>query len=162
MESTALYYTFSTVSQTLAGALGMLAAFLALRAAALEGTFNAAARELERMTGRWGQQASLRTRAELVSFWRSVLSAEQTGAGQHRAVLATAEAAHESRERMLAEARRAFVASAAVMAACFVALAMTPLLSRSAGVSVVALGLLILAAVACLYWYGRIVREALA
>jgi len=50
---TALYYTLSTLSQTLAGALGMLAAFLVLRVSSLDAIVLRAARRARRATAHW-------------------------------------------------------------------------------------------------------------
>lgn len=155
---TALYYTLSTVSQTIAGALGMLAAFLALRVSALDADFNAAARELERSTGQWGIQARYGKPADIINHWTHFLA---DSSASKNAVLDTARRAHTGRRMLLLAARRVFVVSACVMSACFVGLASAPVLCHSLAVSVVALAVAILGGIRCLFSYARIVRDAL-
>ena len=158
---TALYYTLSTVSQTLAGALGMLAAFLALRVSVVDASIRAGLDELHKRTGALDLGKGGSTH-EAVEKWREWI------AQPHGALAATIRDAFDRaswnqrlRDALLRGARRAFVTSAGVMAACFVGLAAAPWLGCSAWRGVPVFVLAIAGGVVCLVWYGRIVGAAL-
>lgn len=161
---TALYYTLSTVSQTLAGALGMLAAFLALRVAALDSTINSELTDLERWTQT--QAGAMRPRSgsviDRLHGWR-----KRFGPGDFESddgkvgMLLRAEESYQSRTVLLGQARSAFVASAVVMGSCFVGLALAPWLGCVALRGGSAAAVAIIGGVLCLVWYGRIVGTAL-
>lgn len=158
---TALYYTLSTVSQSLAGALGMLAAFLAIRVSSLDATVRSALDELERRRG-----IDLATRPvsgsvrEALTGWRQRFEGTQ-GHDYDRQMLARAEHVQASRETLLRDATRAFVVSACVMGASLVGLAVSPWLGQSGWRAVPTFFVGIGGAILCLAWYGRIVTGAL-
>jgi hypothetical protein len=133
---TALYYTLSTVSQTLAGALGMLAAFLAIRITALEAALRADLAELEARTA--GPSVGVRPEsgsvAETLAGWRLRFSTGdfERGSSYGALLLRRAEQGQESKATLLREAQWAFILSAAVMVGCFVGLASTPWLGQVA------------------------------
>ncbi len=156
----ALYYTLSTVSQTLAGALGMLAAFLALRVSTLDTRIRERLRELFERThaldlGNCGAR-------EALSAWGAwIASCRDPRAKSVLRAFGDAERDQQSRDRLLRGVRRALIASACVMGACFTGLASSPWLALAPGRAIGALCLAILGGVACLVWYGLIVRGAL-
>jgi hypothetical protein len=161
LTDTALYYTLSTVSQTLAGALGMLAAFLALRVSALDGPI----RDL-RLWARLAypplQPAAAQTEPLLTAA--KAWFAANGGDPVHRHVGQTideAQRAYGARTTLLQQAKSAFAGSALVMGCCFVALACTPWLSSSEARAWTVAAVAIISGIACLVWYGRIVRAAL-
>lgn len=162
METT-LCYTLSTVSQTLAGALGMLAAFLALRVSALDATIRGVLQELEARMG--VLPATMRpvggSARETLRAWNQQV--EQAGQGQGYAVQALAVANHalRSREGLLGATRGAFIVSGSVMGACFLGLALSPWLAVSPWGAIPAFVVAIVGGAGCLFWYGQIVRRAL-
>jgi len=159
---TALYYTLSTISQTLAGALGMLAAFLALRVSSLDATVRTALTELDqRAPGGPAVEARPASGSvrETLSAWRRRFG-DPLGGGYLITVLQQAEHLHQARETLLREARGALVVSACVMAICFVGLACTPWLGGDPWRAVPAFTMTIVAGAGCLLWYGRLVVRA--
>ena len=160
MSETALYYTLSTVSQTLAGALGMLAAFLAIQTSALDAALRA---EISEMESRHGPDPAVRptsgSTAEMLGAWRVRLNTVRDSYSV--LLLERGERLLRKKARILRTAARAFAWSAAVMGACFVGLATTPWLSCTRPRAWTAAAVAIAGGIACLVWYGKIVREAL-
>jgi hypothetical protein len=159
MES-ALYYTLSTVAQTLAGALGMLAAFLAIRVAALDAIARDAIATVQRLP-----HPAVDMMALPVATDDAIDALEQRlpqeGAGAHRRWVAEAKQARSKRTKILSGARRAFVLSIVAMVGCFCGLAFTPWLRSCSPVAVLALAVAVLLSASCLRRYWFIVRDAL-
>lgn len=157
---TALYYTLSTVSQTLAGALGMLVAFLAIRAASLDATLKDALTELldragadPRMRPASGSSSDLLRELDLLFG--------KTEDGWTKSTLLQAKHVHAMREALLSEARAAFVLSAVVMVACFAGLSCSPWIAGEFWRAVATLAAACVSGGGCLYTYGRLVLRAL-
>jgi hypothetical protein len=162
---TALYYTLSTISQTLAGALGMLAAFLALRLSALHATIGDESETLQQRLG-YVDPLSLPTPTpdEIIRAHVRRFSAEELRRGGSVGARVAQRAGDDvaARDFLIAAATRAFVISAYVMAACFVGLALAPAAGTSAALAILILAAAIAAAVFCLVLYGRLVLRSLA
>jgi hypothetical protein len=165
MSETSLYYTLSTVSQTLAGALGMLAAFLALRVAALEAVFRANISELETRSGMINAEVRPPSGgdADTLEGWRKHFSERDltTGNSWNVQLFRRAERNLTAKRGLLRHAVLAFIVSATVMALCFVGLAITPWLSDSTSRAEAAAGFAVVGGIACLVGFGWIVRAAL-
>jgi hypothetical protein len=164
MSENALYYTLSTVSQTLAGALGMLAAFLAIRVASLDATIQTDLEGLKRETGEsyWPSLSGARDIAGIIEAWDTHIKGMpglQTEA--RMSLLNRARSTLVLKTDLLEGAQRAFILSAIIMGVCFAGLAVTPWLGVVAERGETAGGLAVLCGVTCLVWYGRIVRAAL-
>src|SRR5512133_3680231 len=122
---TAAYYTFSTVAQTLAGALGLLGAFVIIRTTTLGQLIRADAEDLYRNVGRVGgnNEASAAFLAcdwpRLVSLYRQAHDATndrwQGWNERHLTVLAHAEQSLKARSGLLTRVARALGLSVAVM-----------------------------------------------
>ena len=154
---TALYYTLSTVSQTLAGALGMLAAFLVLRVSTLDMSIREAIGRLQDTTHihpHGGNQ-------EILRVFQEEVKRQPQGRGAAVLALAHADRALQTRAGLLGAARAAFTLSACMMGICFIGLASSPWLALAAWRAIPVVAFVILGGVGCLVWYGLIVRGAL-
>ena len=165
MSETALYYTLSTVSQTLAGALGMLAAFLALRVSALDTAIRSDLQQLEVQTQSVNpavRPADGRTSTAWKGWraWWGQYGGDPSHAWKGQ-LIDRGERAEAVKAALLRQAKWAFAGSAAVMGSCFVGLAAAPWLSCVWLRAWAAAFVVIVGGMACLVWYGRIVREAL-
>lgn len=152
MDATAIYYTFSTIAQTLAGALAVLVAFTVFRLAKLDETIRTGKTELTRYSDwprRWealrvgglkGLEDDLGTRVDLPQ--RTVY---------HEAFVAVGQ-----RPRMLRALGWALTATVSDIALCFIALPLTPLMaSQSALVRGAAVSIPVAGGIICLglYWW---------
>jgi hypothetical protein len=158
---TTIYYTLSTISQTLAGSLAILAAFLAIRVSSLDATVRQALSELDRRAG--GDNTEARATGGLreeLKAWQRWLDGQQGVAHSHR-VLATANQVQAAKDAVLDEARKVFVASTCVMVGCFIGLALAPSIAGSPFRTVSALVLTIGGGVGCLVWYGLMLGRTL-
>jgi len=129
VDATALYYTFSTIAQTLAGALAVLVAFSLFGLAKLD-------EAIERGRGSVGGYKDWQ------KHWKALLADDVEGFeksvgvrvddASSRTRMHGAYVAADQRPRILDALRRALAATVADIALCFIALPVTPSLSGAA------------------------------
>ena len=170
---TALYYTFSTIAQTLAGVLGLLAAFLALRINAFNHVIYERMHDLHQRKN-W-------TDSELLGhFWSGNAPAffgyfkakleevnTEEGIGNSlldegdKLLLTQADGLLERRKRLLREAKYVFLTSAVVIIFSFTVLMFVPRVYNRPGIPIRLLVLGVVGAAICVFWYVRIILNAL-
>jgi hypothetical protein len=173
--TTALYYTLSTISQTLAGALGLFAAFMIIRISAFNQLIYERMAELYAELNYADQtlgQARARGDAKAVFvFYRAHQEkARPTGGfgnpprmplnASQELRLSEGEAMVQRKESLLRSVGYALVASAVTIAACFAGLALTPVAGDGA-VAVAALVVAVLLGAGCLSALVTIMIRAL-
>jgi hypothetical protein len=171
---TSLYYTLSTIAQTLAGALGLLAAFMVIRLTAPNQLLRDHARQLYE-AGADNLVRSYYARgdhAALFAWYRARFEEVRAKGGTgnpprqflnpgQETVLTEAEQILATKSALVAQTRHALFASAAVILGCFFSLATvhwlktTPVMA--AGIMILILG----GATYCLWCYLRLLKKAL-
>ena len=166
---TALYYTFSTIAQTLAGALAILGAFLLSHLLRINAQLG---QHLQELKSRYDEKDTLPDLQELwvrgdAAALITYFTADRLGIlsnefGDLRLDRARALFAHKS--VLLTECKRVTAATVATMIASFVVLAITPWIGRIPGllgamVFFATCGLGISSAGYCLIRYGRLARQ---
>ena len=132
MDATALYYTLSTIAQTLADALAVLVAFVLFRLARLDGAVTTGQANIQARATEWeplwksfladpdAMHARMRTQSnwDSVQLWDSLYSARS--------------ALHQ-RPRIIRVLSYALIGSVVDIAVCFAALPCVPWLVKSQG-----------------------------
>jgi hypothetical protein len=172
---TTLYYTFSTISQTLAGALGLLAAFIIIRIGAFNLLLHDHAHDLYESVGgdAIARQHYVRGDKPALFKWfrdKHEEVKEQGGTGNPprpfldtrlEAVLTEAEAMLTRKTTLTGGTIHALFASAFVILACFVALATVHCLKAIEPVAYGVLVSIVVGAAYCLCLYVWLLRRAL-
>jgi hypothetical protein len=147
MENT-LYYTLSTIAQTLAGALAVLVAFVLFKLADLDRAIQHAQFELQGRFGEWGEIWDILRVGGLKKF--------DEGHGEHqpriRAAYHHGYLAWQLRPRILSVLSYALIGSVVDIGACFAALPWVPRLAGSDSAALVLWGAVILGII-CLALY---------
>jgi hypothetical protein len=172
---TTLYYTFSTISQTLAGALGLLAAFMVIRISAFNLLLHDHARDLYETAG--GDEIARRhyvrgDKPALFKWYRDKHEEvrKQGGTGnpprpfldtRQEAVLTEAEAMLASKAALTNGTAWTLLASVAVILACFLSLAIVHWLRTVPSVAHGFLVLILAGSAYCLWSYVQLLRKAL-
>jgi hypothetical protein len=173
---TALYYTFSTIAQTLAGVLGLFAAFLALRINAFNHVIYERMHDLQQGKN-WGSSELLghfgrgdapaffgyfRGQFEEVKAQAGTSDPPQQVLDQGEAALLTqAEGLLERKAKLLRAAQRVIVASATVIIFSFIMLMNVPWVKDCTGIAVLLLFLGVAGAAGCVVWYVLMILTAL-
>jgi hypothetical protein len=170
-----LYYTFSTISQTLAGALGLLAAFIIIRIGAFNLLLHDHARDLYESVGgdAIARQHYVRGDKPALFKWfrdRHEEVRKQDGTGNppqpfldahHELVLTEAEAMLGRKAAVTKDTTRALFVSAIEIFACFAALAIAHWLKTIPCLAYILLVLILAGAASCLGLYVQLLRRAL-
>ena len=170
-----LYYTFSTISQTLAGALGLLAAFMITRVSAFNHLIAERVKELYDWVG--GEQDMMRNylhgNAEAVlHFYRTTHDRVKREGGtgnptqpflnsRQEAQLIAAEGMIERKKKLLAGTRDSLLLSAATILFSLVCLIVTPYLHKHAAWTYTASVLGVAGAAVCMASYVKLIMIAL-
>jgi hypothetical protein len=173
---TALYYTFSTIAQTLAGVLGLLAAFLALRINAFNHVIYQRMHDLQQRKN-WTDSELLGhlwsgNAPAFFSYFRAKLEEVNTEGGignswqqvldeGDKVLLTQADGLLERRGKLLQEAKYVVVTSAIVIIFSFTVLMVVPCVYNRTGIPILLLVLGWVGAAMCLIWYVRIILTAL-
>jgi hypothetical protein len=173
MENT-IYYTFSTISQTLAGALGLLAAFMIIRINAFNQLIYERMAELHAELG-WADEEfnGRRWRGDAVAFFAYVCSKQEDtravgGQGNppplnrsQEGKLAEGESMTSRKTHLLAQVARVLAATSACIVFCFVILGLTTTVSARGSLACAVLAAGIILASACVVFQVRLVLHAL-
>jgi hypothetical protein len=174
--NTALYYTLSTISQTLAGALGLFAAFMIIRIDAFNKLIYERMTELYSELG-FGDEGLTKARASgnakaVFAFYRGRQEkARPTGGSGHPPQmplgrsqedrLAEGEAMVGRKQALLDRVGRALLANGLAIVSCFAGLGATPLIASRAAVAWVALVVAVLFGAGCIVALLCIMKRAL-
>ena len=163
MNETALYYTFSTIAQTLAAAFGVLAVFVVLRLPAAEAVFAAAREAFKGRTDKISHEVLLH--AAQRGGWDAVQQhLKEVGHGLdeswRRALEDLCDAVQEGwslRQTTLTWLRRSLVPTLLTIAGCFGVLPFVPALSCHRGWAAVSVAGVLGLSLLCLALYGRLI-----
>ena len=162
--SNALYYTFSTIAQTLAGAIALLAAFVLYRLQTFKQELvrdgNRVAIPLEQLEPRAHEMVELGKYQELLDA--ASKAAYPPGDGQAKNERARLEASVQTHKALVGEFRFALYLTAVTIAYSVAALVFAPLVLSHAPVAKVTLGLGFLAFAWCVVKYVMILRSSVA
>jgi hypothetical protein len=158
---TALYYTFSTIAQTLASALGLLAVFLALRINAFNRVIYDNMHELQRRR----QSDTSEVPEALMYFWsgdpyKFFKAVDVRDPYENRLVEASKDLL-KRRSELLVLPKRVFVASAIVIIFSFIVLMTVPWVHDRTSIAVLLLLLGVAGATRCMIWYVQMILTAL-
>jgi hypothetical protein len=155
VDATTLYYTFSTIAQTLAGALAVLVAFTLFGLAKLDEAI------------RKGQAGLLDRYSDPARRWQVLRVGGLKGLEDDLGSVVTepdkrveyheAHAAAGQRPDVLSSLRWALAATVADIALCFIALPLTPTLAGRATLAWIMAGMAVVLGVACLWLYWRLI-----
>lgn len=151
---TALYYTFSTIAQTLAGALAVLVAFALFRVARLDEAITRGQDELLRYS-QWPMRWEALRIGGLEALEKD-LGAPVTEP-HLRIAYREASIAAGLRPRVLGALRIALGATVVDIGLCFIALPFTPILVRRPGLAGTTAGLAVALGLLCLVLYWRLI-----
>lgn len=173
---TALYYTLSTVSQTLAGAMGVLAAFVLIRLSALNSAIAERVRYLyENLQGDlhiYRESLGVGGGEKVLAQFRAQFDKEvKDSAAEHRqreqgfnnrteAHLLEGEAMLASRRRLLEDTTRSVIATVVVIGVALIGLLFGPALLVSPTLYWIVCGGAVVGAVGVLGWYIKLVKTA--
>jgi len=172
---TTLYYTFSTIAQTLAGALGLVAAFTVIRISAFNQLLHNHADDLyvsaeadEVVTRHYirGDKPALfkcyRAKHEEIKQRGGTGNPPQPYLNvRQEAILTESEAMLASKASLLADTGSALLVSVGVILACFLCLAVANWLKAVPMVAYASLVLVVAGAAYCLWSYVKLLRKAL-
>jgi hypothetical protein len=154
VDATALYYTFSTIAQTLAGALAVLVAFSLFGLAKLD-------EAIERGRGSVGGYKDWQ------KHWKALLADDVEGFeksvgvrvddASSRTRMHGAYVAADQRPRILDALRRALAATVADIALCFIALPVTPSLASRTILAWSTAGMAVAVGIVCLLLYWQLI-----
>ena len=140
MESTTLYYFFSTVSQTLAGLVGLLGAFTVLRLSDLEGR---SVRALDTLEGQTATDLSeLRVKGDIGAILRN-LDTELAGLGEgargnFRRPLVQLRRSYEEKLALYASSKQVLLSTGAAIEVALIGILSAEVLASSGGVAAAA------------------------
>ena len=175
---TALYYTLSTVSQTLAGAMSLLAAFVVIRLSALDASITARVRYLYEFVG--GDMTMLRESLKadggkkMLAWYRDQFDKEvAAAAAEHPARganwnsrteshLAEGEAMQGTKERLVRHMVLALELTVAVIGFALLGLLLGPFLVSDSAAYWAVCGAAVTGAIATLALYVKLVRDVIA
>ena len=158
MSENALYYTFSTIAQTLAAAFGVLTAIVVVRLPAVEAAVENA-------------KSIVLTHHGDVNYERAWIALSQSGLSGYRDAgfrieghlvnmqLAAGHRAWVSWEKLTSSVRLALIPTGADIAVCFLALPAVPWLSQRTPCAWAAVVFTVAAGVLCLVSYGWLVTR---
>jgi hypothetical protein len=168
---TALYYTFSTISQTLAGALGLLAAFVITRAASLNDLIAERARQVHDSVQSTADAEKAYVDGDLGRYLeitrtrvgKSVGNMPNQRAldGNEERMLAAGEQAYNRRRRLIASTRGALVWSIGAILYSLAGLVATPFLTSFRLVAALLAVLGVFLAAWCLRAYWALLRTVM-
>lgn len=170
-----MYYTFSTVPQTLAGALALLGAFVIIRLNAFNHFIDSHVQNLYRKRPggeemrehymRGDKPAMLRLYRRLQDKGKEKSAGDESAApylnGHYERLLIEAERMQARKTQLTGDTVRSLIVSAAVILVSFVLLAFTQLLCREPVAAGVCLAMVVGAAAYCIYLYVILLRKAL-
>ena len=156
----ALYYTLSTISQTLAGALGLLAAFMIIR---LTGIAQQLEKHFENLqTADDPEWHRARFRSDYATLLRLAESAQDKLAANGRTYhLPVARELVTARSGIIASLLHYLVVTAALILACVLGLSWAPELAQTGAPARVLLAMAALAVLYCLQGYVRLIMKAI-
>jgi hypothetical protein len=166
MDATALYYTFSTIAQTLAGAFAVLAAFVLFRLPAIEKTISSALDQFARYKQYIQPEEVLRIVLDegfdaLERRMRTIEKERNThffGVDDSiRGHVAGIRFWWRRRKSALRWLRLALITTAITIALCFIVLPNVPALSCSVGWSRVVVVTIVVLSLTCLVMYYRLI-----
>jgi len=169
---TAAYYSFSTIAQTLAGGLGLLAAFVIIRTTTLSQALRAYADQHYREVGARNEHTQayfagdLPKLLELYRIAQDESKTKNPGGwpnmnDRQLAVLGHAQSAIDARGSLLRHVARVLYLSVGVIALAIASLPLTPTLVQRPTVLCALLGLQVVGAIVSLVWYVFIVTTTL-
>ena len=158
MDPTALYYTFSTIAQALAGAFGVLAAFAILALTRIETEISSARDTVMELRQPWGPAWETFRQHGLDEFIRRELSGWNPSALDVRlSRLRDGEVALRSRAHLQSQLIVASALTGGAIGISIIALPFVPILASSAALSIIVTAAAITLVIACLVLYGRVV-----